>query len=107
MKKALASFACIVSILVLPSAALASYPGEPGRLAFAGHADRWHYDVFSMRLAGEGLRRLTPKPPFATDDCPSYDPTGTRIAFCSDRSGSTQIWVMDADGTNKRQVTEG
>src|SRR5216683_526349 len=30
---------------------------------------------------------------------------GTQIAFVSSRSGSKEIWVMDYDGTNQRQLT--
>jgi TolB protein len=30
---------------------------------------------------------------------------GTKIYFRSKRSGNTEIWVMDADGSNQRQVT--
>jgi eukaryotic-like serine/threonine-protein kinase len=55
----------------------------------------------------------TPLPPTATDIPP--EPTATPfgggpgaagwIAFASDRSGSVQVWVMDANGENRRQIT--
>ena len=35
----------------------------------------------------------------------SAGPIGGKIAFCSDRSGNNDIWVMDADGSNPTQVT--
>src|SRR5690242_17396114 len=31
---------------------------------------------------------------------------GTRIVFVSDRSGSKEIWVMNWDGTDQRQITK-
>src|SRR5205085_10819615 len=34
-----------------------------------------------------------------------WSPDSERIAFISDRSGSPQVWLMDADGANARQVT--
>jgi len=34
---------------------------------------------------------------------PSWTPDG-RIIFSSRRSGSQQIWIMDADGSNARQI---
>lgn len=36
---------------------------------------------------------------------PSWTPDG-RILFASNRSGSQQIWIMDADGGNARQLTQ-
>lgn len=37
---------------------------------------------------------------------PHYSPDGTRIAFASTRSGTQEIWVGDADGTDARQMTQ-
>jgi Tol biopolymer transport system component len=39
------------------------------------------------------------------DETPSWFPDGKRIAFQSDRTGVMQIWVMNADGSDVRQVT--
>ena len=35
----------------------------------------------------------------------SYSPDGGRIVFESDRSGSQQIYVMDASGGNQRRIS--
>jgi len=43
----------------------------------------------------------------AVDISPVWNPrTGREIAFTSDRSGSPQIYVMDAEGTNVRRLIE-
>ncbi|PKQ03927.1 MAG: Tol-Pal system protein TolB, partial [Alphaproteobacteria bacterium HGW-Alphaproteobacteria-12] len=43
----------------------------------------------------------------AIDTAPSYAPDGRQITFESDRGGSQQIYVMDADGSNQRRVSFG
>ncbi|PYS42977.1 MAG: translocation protein TolB, partial [Acidobacteria bacterium] len=50
-------------------------------------------------------RRLTVNK--AVDVSPVWNPrTGREIAFTSDRSGSPQIYIMDAEGTNVRRLIE-
>jgi hypothetical protein len=39
------------------------------------------------------------------DHGPQFSPDGRRIVFASDRSGSREIWVADADGRNSVQLT--
>lgn len=51
------------------------------------------------------LVRLTDDP--GTDVSGVWSPDGSRIAWESDRTGNFQIWMMNADGGSKQQVTQG
>ena len=37
---------------------------------------------------------------------PRFNPDGSKIAFVSDRGGADNLWVMNADGSDPRAVTE-
>jgi len=63
-------------------------------------------DLYVMNIDGTGERRLTTHPD--SDTTPTWSPSGTQIAFTSDRTGRAQIYVMNADGsgTYKLNTTE-
>lgn len=43
----------------------------------------------------------------SNNGCPSWSPDGKQIVFCSDRDGGSEIYVMNADGSNPRRITSG
>lgn len=52
---------------------------------------------------------ITPRPSPSATATPTVTPVGGgrgQIAYASDLSGLPQIWLMNADGTGKRQITE-
>ena len=56
-------------------------------------------DIYVVNLDGTGLTRLTNAEEM--DDQPAWSPDGMRIAFRSQRSGNSDIWVMAANGTGQ------
>ena len=96
----------IVSVLVGLAggsrSAQASYPGHNGRLAFGMVLDG-NPEIVTVNSDGHALHRLTNNPAF--DACAAYSPDGKSIAFCSDRTGAFEIWMMKQNGTKQRQVT--
>ncbi len=95
--------------------ASASYPesGGPGpswapdgrRLAFGRNPDahRLASAIYTVRVDGTGLRRLTPER-FA--EAPAWSPNGTRIAFKSDVTNEGELFVMRPDGTHRLRLTQ-
>lgn len=63
----------------------------------------WNDEIWSAAIDGSELARLTNHP--ANDSQPLFSPDGNQIAFISNRTGSPQIFVMQADGTLPKQVT--
>ncbi len=67
-------------------------------------------EIFRVSLADvANPHRLTSinqaDPYAASNQHPRYDPSGSRIAFVSQRDGPAAVWVMDADGSRQRRVS--
>jgi Tol biopolymer transport system component len=62
--------------------------------------------IFKMTLDGRGITRLTDTGHF--DTLPVYSPDGNKILFMSDKlsPGSFDVWVMNADGSEKQRLIE-
>jgi Tol biopolymer transport system component len=60
-------------------------------------------DIVVVSRDGTQWRDLTNDKFF--DRYPRWSPDGKRVALTSDRSGRYEIWVLDADATNLRQLT--
>ncbi len=62
-------------------------------------------DIFSMDLGTRALTRLTHTA--GIDAAASFSPDGSRIVFESKRSGTQQLYVMNADGSDPRRISTG
>ncbi len=60
-------------------------------------------DLYTLPIAGGEATRITDGQ--AYDMQPAFSPDGKRIVFISDRNGSENVWIANADGTKPRAVT--
>jgi len=61
-------------------------------------------DIYTIPIAGGTATRIAEGLAFEIQ--PRFSPDGRRIAFTSDRGGGDNIWVMNVDGSDKRQLTK-
>jgi TolB protein len=94
------------------------FDGDPAvspdgsQLAFTS-ARAGNRELYTMRLDGSELRRLTftggavSNPDVeGVDENPSWSPDGRSIVFDSSRDGDFEIYVMRADGSGERRLTD-
>ncbi len=77
------------------------------RLAYTRSS--FDHNIWRIEISSPG-RKVKPPSRFISstffDAHARYSPDGKKIAFVSDRSGSFEIWVCDADGLNAIQLTQ-
>ena len=96
--------AATAATLVLAVGAGATTPGPNGRLAFSSTRDGTStWELYSAAADGSDAKRLTWSS--AVEQSPAWSPDGARIAYSSDASGRSRIYVMNADGSGQTQVT--
>lgn len=61
-------------------------------------------DIYKMPLTGGRATLIAGGMAFEVQ--PRFSPDGKSISFTSDKEGGDNIWVMNADGSNKRSVTK-
>ncbi|HRH40753.1 MAG TPA: amidohydrolase family protein [Pyrinomonadaceae bacterium] len=61
-------------------------------------------DLYVVDIEGGEAKALTQD--LSWDIQPAISPDGTKIAFISDRDGISNIWTMNIDGTNLKQISK-
>jgi imidazolonepropionase-like amidohydrolase/Tol biopolymer transport system component len=61
-------------------------------------------DIYTIPISGGTAKALRTGIPFEIQ--PHFSPDGSKILFTSDAGGGDNIWVMNADGTNAKQITK-
>ena len=94
-------------VLLLSSVVILTNPSaqetELAQIVF--HSDRdGNNEIYVMNADGENQRRLTNSE--ASDDQPTWSPSGQKIAFVSRRDGNFEIYVMRAIGGKQTRLTD-
>ena len=77
-----------------------------GKVVFTSYRISYlNAEIYITNLDGSNAIRLTDNP--GPDYQPSLSPTGTKVVFSSLRSGTSRIWIMNADGSNPTELATG
>lgn len=60
-------------------------------------------DIYKMPMTGGTAKLLRGGLPYEVQ--PRFSPDGKKILFTSDAGGGDNIWIMNADGSNAKQIT--
>ena len=61
-------------------------------------------DIYTIPIEGGTPTRIAEG--LAYEHQPRFSPDGQRIAFVSDRAGGDNIWLMNRDGSDKKQISK-
>ena len=97
--------------MILVCLSTVAFAGEPVRLASSPALSpngnelvfSWRGDIWTVPTTGGQISRVTNSP--AMDNYPEYSPDGKQLAFCSDRNGGMQIFVVPTSGGLPAQHT--
>jgi Tol biopolymer transport system component len=66
------------------------------------YTDVWRLNIGQKESRREPIELISSQ---GENDSAQYSPDGNRIAFVSDRSGTPEIWICNADGSHPEQLT--
>jgi TolB protein len=85
--------------------AVGSFSPDERWVVFQSRAGEGEYQIYTLDLETGLIVRLTHT--LARNFRPSWSPDGSQIVFVSERDGQSELYVMNADGTDQRRLTSG
>jgi tricorn protease len=65
-----------------------------------------HNEIFTIATDRGDISTLANDMGASRNEAPTWSPDGKRIAFVSDRSGRQEVYLVDPDGKNLKQITD-
>ena len=79
------------------------YSPDGSKIVFCAGTSTFARDIYVVNSDGSDLTRLTSGD--GNNVYPAFSPNGQKIVFTSNRTGTSQVWLMNADGSDQRQLT--
>ena len=79
------------------------YSREPSDVVGSGASSWKGAEIYEINVDGTGRKQITQN--LTRDHGPVYSPDGKSILFTSARTGRREVFIMDSDGSNPRQLT--
>jgi Tol biopolymer transport system component len=76
---------------------------DGSKIVFCAGPSTFGRDIYVVNSDGSDLTRLTSG--VGNNVYPAFSPDGSKIVFTSNRTGISQVWLMNADGSNQSQLT--
>ena len=80
-----------------------SWSPKGDRIAFSGIDEGNNMNIFTITPDGKEMLKLTSGA--GSNENPSWSPDGRKLVFMSTRTGSAEIFMMDADGKNQKRIS--
>ncbi|MFA5065848.1 MAG: hypothetical protein WC566_10350 [Dehalococcoidia bacterium] len=109
----LSKLLCLIGMLALSASSLSActtptttyQPSDlPGLVAFTSDRDN-QVHLYTIYPDGTDLKSISGDN-LTVDGTPDWSPDGNTIAFCSNQSQNYQIWSMNADGSDRRMLSD-
>jgi TolB protein len=81
-----------------------SWSPRGDKIVFTMRQAKSNYDLYIYDLPTAKITKLTDNQ--GKNENPSWSPDGRFVAFCSNRSGRSEIYIMAIDGSGTRKLTE-
>lgn len=76
------------------------------QIAFQAHRrNETGWDIYVVNVDGTGERNITQSP--EDEEVATWSPDGSQLVYQLRTGTGSSIWIMDADGNNRRPVVEG